>query len=481
MSAADPHDSYVSPLVTRNASPEMSRLFGARHRIRTWRQLWLALARAEHAGGLAVSAEQVQELEATLEDIDFDRAATLEAELRHDVMAHVHAWGERAPHARPIIHLGATSAFVVDNADLIIMRDALRRIANWLANVVDAFATFAATHRDLPTLGLTHYQPAQATTVGKRAALWAYDFLRDLEEVEQRLAGLRFRGVKGTTGTQASFLDLCDGDHQKVLELERQVAASFDFDAQHIEPITGQTYSRKVDAQVVGTLGQIAVSVHKFANDLRLLANRKEIEEPFGAKQIGSSAMAYKRNPMRCERATGLARFVLSLVQSPLQTAAEQWFERTLDDSANKRLSVPEAFLATDGMLNIVTNVARDLVVYPEVIASHLRAELPFMATERILMAATRAGADRQDAHERIRIHSQAAAEEVKQFGRPNDLIIRLASDPIFADVQLEDVLDPRQYVGRAPKQVDAFLADYVEPMRKRYANVLGRSADLHV
>ena len=473
------YDKYETPLVTRYASREMSELFSARMRILTWRRLWLALAEAQRRAGLKISARQISQLRATLEDIDFAAAARYEKRTRHDVMAHLHAWGDKAPAARGILHLGATSAYVVDNADLIIQRDALRLIANWLAGVIHALALFAKKHRALPVLGLTHYQPAQVTTVGKRAALWCYDFVRDLDEVEYRLDQLRFRGVKGTTGTQASFLELLGGNHAKVHRLEADVARQLDF--RQVEPITGQTYSRKVDAQMISTLAQIATSVHKFANDIRLSANLKEIEEPFEKTQVGSSAMAYKRNPMRCERATALARFVLSLVQSPLQTAAEQWFERTLDDSANKRLAVPEAFLATDGILRIVSNVASGLVVYPKVIAKRLRAELPFMATEDILMAAAGAGGDRQELHEKIRQHSHAAAARVKLEGKENDLLDRLRQDPAFADLSLKDVMNPRRYVGRAPQQVDEFVKEFVTPIRRRYRRVLSRDSELSV
>ncbi|MCH8251385.1 MAG: adenylosuccinate lyase, partial [Planctomycetes bacterium] len=454
-------------------------LFGARRRITTWRRLWLALARAEKRAGLPIKPKQLAQLERTLEDIDFRSAARYEKKLRHDVMAHLHAWGDKAPDARGILHMGATSAFIVDNADLIIMRDGLRQIAVWLANVIDALGAFAKKHRALPTLGLTHCQPAQVTTVGKRAALWCYDFVRDLEEIEYRLNGLKFRGVKGATGTQASFLALLGGDHDKVRRLEADVAKQFDF--KQIEPITGQTYSRKVDAQVVCSLAQVATSVHKFANDVRLLSNFREIEEPFESKQVGSSAMPYKRNPMRCERATGLARFVISLVQSPLQTAAEQWFERSLDDSSNKRLSIPESFLATDGMLAIVTNVSRGLVVYPRVIESRLRAELPFMATEDIMMAATAAGGDRQALHELIRGHSHAAASRIKLEGAENDLIDRLSRDSAFDGVDFKDVMRPGRYVGRAPQQVDEFVREFVTPVRRRYRSTLGRASDLAV
>ncbi len=470
---------YESPLVTRYASQGMCELFGARQRIITWRRLWLALAKAQRRAGVKISARRITQLERTLEDINFAAAARHEKRLRHDVMAHLHAWADVAPEARGILHLGATSAYVVDNADLIIMRDALRMIADWLACVIDALATFSRKYRALPTLGYTHFQPAQVTTVGKRAALWCYDFVRDLDEVEHRLKSLRFSGVKGTTGTQASFLALLDNDHTKVRKLEADVARQLDFAS--VEPITGQTYSRKVDAQVVAALGGIAAGVHKFSNDIRLLSNLKEIEEPFEKAQVGSSAMPYKRNPMRCERATGLARFVLSLVQSPFQTAAEQWFERTLDDSANKRLTIPEAFLATEGTLRIVSNVARGLVVYPKVIQGRLRAELPFMATENILMAGVSAGGDRQVLHERIRQHSHAAASRVKQEGKNNDLLERLRADPAFAGVDMKSVTDPKRYIGRSPQQVDEFIKEYVTPIRRRYRKTLSRDSELSV
>ncbi len=479
MSPMPRHDLFESPLVTRYASREMAELFGARRRILTWRRLWLALAEAQRRMGLNITARQIRELKRSLEIIDFQAAARHEKRLRHDVMAHLHAWGDQAPAARGILHLGATSAFIVDNADLIIMRDALRRVGEWLANAVDALAAFARKYRNVATLGLTHYQPAQVTTVGKRAALWCYDFVRDLDDVEHRLSNLRFRGVKGATGTQASFLALLGNDPAKVLQLEDDVARQFGFD--RIEPITGQTYSRKVDAQNIAVLGGVAASVHKFANDLRLLANLKEVEEPFEERQVGSSSMPYKRNPMLCERATGLARFVICLVPSALQTAAEQWFERTLDDSANKRLSIPEAFLATDAILRIVTHVARGMILYPKVIESRLRAELPFMATENILMAGSGAGGDRQALHEKILRHAHAAAARVKQHGLGNDLIERLEQDPAFAGINLKDVTDPQRFVGRAPQQVDEFIRAYVAPIRRRYRSTLSRETELVV
>lgn len=473
------HDVYDSPLVERYASRRMSELFGARHRILTWRRLWLALAKAQRSAGVKISAGQISQLEQTLDKIDFAAAARHEKRLRHDVMAHVHAWGDVAPEARGILHLGATSAFVVDNADLIVMREALDLIAEWLACAVDALATLAIKHKSVPTLGYTHFQPAQLTTVGKRAALWCYDFVRDLGEVEYRSGSLRFRGVKGATGTQASFLTLLLEDHDKVLGLEQEVAREFGFD--QVEPVTGQTYSRKVDAQVAAALAGIAATGHKFASDVRLLAGLKQIEEPFETQQVGSSVMPYKRNPMRCERATGLARFVLSLVHSPFQTAAEQWLERTLDDSANKRLSIPEAFLATDGMLRTLVNVARGLVVYPKVIEAFVRAELPFIATEEILVAATAAGGDRQALHERIRQHSQAAAARVKIEGEENDLLQRLKGDPAFAGVDIAAIVDPQRFIGRAPQQVDAFVEAYVAPIRRGYRTALKHESELDV
>ncbi len=472
-------DTYVCPLEGRYASAAMKELFSPQRKFSTWRRLWLALAEAQQQLGLDISDEQIAALRAHLDDIDFDQAARYEREFRHDVMAHIHTLGDVAPAARPIIHLGATSQFVGCNTDILIMRDALRLLRDYLANVVDALGRFAEEYRELPCLAFTHFQAAQPTTVGKRATLWCADFLRDLRDVEYRLDSLEFRGVKGTTGTQASYLSLFDGDHEKVEQLERAVAAKFGFES--VALVTGQTYSRKVDAAISQTLAGIGVSVHKFANDVRLLAHRKEMEEPFAKSQVGSSAMAYKRNPMRCERATALARFLIDVAQSPVHTAAEQWFERTLDDSANKRLAISEAFLSADAILQITRNVAEGLVVYPAVIETNLRAELPFMATENILMAAVQAGGDRQELHERIRQHSQAAAREVKELGRPNDLIERLSKDDAFGDIDLDALLDPSAFVGRAPEQVDAFIAQAVGPVRERYADVLGSADDLTV
>ncbi len=473
------HDLYVSPLVTRNASRRMSSIFGPTHRIKTWRRLWIALAESQKKLGLDISTRQIQQLKKAADTIDFIAAARYEKDLRHDVMAHLHAFADGAPAAKPILHLGATSAYIVDNADLIIMRDALILIRDWLVNAIDRLAKFAKKYKSLPTLGFTHYQPAQLTTVGKRASLWCYDFVRDLEEIQYRIDTLPFRGVKGTTGTQASFVELFQGNTAKIDRLDASVAKAFDFKS--TEPVTGQTCTRKVDAQAVSSLAQIAASVHKFANDIRLLANLKEIEEPFEAKQVGSSAMAYKRNPMRCERATGLARFVISLSTSPLQTAAEQWLERSLDDSSNKRLVIPESFLAAEGMLKIVTNVAEGLVVYPKVIAARIDAELPFMATENIIMAGVNAGGDRQDLHEAVRHHSHEAGRQVKEYGNPNDLLARLSSDPLFANVDIRSTLNPKQYTGRAAEQVDNFLTQCITPIRRKHRKSLGMKADLHV
>jgi adenylosuccinate lyase len=474
------HDVYESPLITRNASPEMLRLFSPRHKFGLWRRLWLELARCQRELGLArITPEALEQMEMKLDDIDFASAAAWEKRLRHDVMAHVHIFEEVAPAAKGIIHLGATSQYVVDNADLIIMREAMQLVAGRLANAIDALGAFAQKWKDLPTLGYTHFQPAQPTTVGKRATLWAQDLAIDLEEIEYRIRTLRFRGVKGTTGTQASFLALFDGDHRKCDQLDQMITQRFGF--AEAFAVTGQTHPRKVEAQIVSSLAGIAASVHRFANDIRLLAGMKQIEEPFEEEQVGSSAMAYKRNPMRCERATGLARFVISLSTSPLQTAAEQWFERTLDDSSNKRLCIPEPFLAIDGCLRIVVNVSRGLVVYPKTIEAALMAELPFMATEEILMAAVRAGGDRQDLHEKIRRHSLAAAETVKLQGRANDLLDRLAKDPAFSAVDLTQVMDAKKFVGRAPQQVEAFIEQVLRPIRQRYAKVLDQESQLFV
>ncbi len=475
------HDRYRSPLGARWRADEMSAIFSDDFKFRTWRALWIALAEAEQELGLDITDEQIAELKAHKDDINYDVANAREREVRHDVMAHVYAFGQQCPKAKGVIHLGATSCYVGDNTDLIQMRAALRRVQRLLVNVIDALAAFAEEHKALPTLGFTHFQPGQPTTVGKRACLWLQDFLMDLEEVEHRLANLKFRGAKGATGTQASFLALFEGDEEKVKRLDELVAEKMGFDQRF--PVTGQTYPRKLDAQVLAALAGVAQSVHKMTNDIRLLQHLKEIEEPFGKSQIGSSAMAYKRNPMRSERAASLARHVIALANAPANTAATQWFERTLDDSAGKRIYIPEAFLAVDVMLNLVLNVAQGMVVYPQVIRKHLDAELPFMATEEILMAAVKAGGDRQELHERIRAHSMEAARQVKEQGGENDLFERLAADPAFAAVKpmLPDLLDPARFVGRAPSQVEEFLGEVVRPMLAEREDLLGLEGRVQV
>jgi len=479
--AMSDHDRYQSPLASRNASAAMQAVWSSNRKFTTWRRLWLALAEAQKQLGLSISDEQIAELQAHLDDIDYDKAAEYEKAKRHDVMAHVHALGDVAPAAKPIIHLGATSQFVNCNTELLQLRDGLRLVAVKLANAIDGLGRFAVEHRDLPTLGFTHYQPAQPTTVGKRATLWAHELAIALAEVEHRLSSLQFRGVKGTTGTQASFLALFDGDHEKVEQLDRMVTEKMGWDVNKRLAVTGQTYPRLVDALVGSTLSAVAAACAKFATDVRLLANRKEIEEPFESGQVGSSAMAYKRNPMRCERICGLSRFVIGLTTVNYTTAAEQWMERTLDDSSCRRLSLPEPFLAIDGVLELMVNVTGGLVVYEKTVASNLAAELPFMATENLLMAAVERGADRQEVHEIIRGHSQAAAQRVKAEGESNDLLERLRGEAVFKGIYLDAVLDPAAFVGRAPQQVDAFIEQVVEPIRKTYRDDLGYQAELKV
>jgi adenylosuccinate lyase len=473
------YDQFESPLVSRYASREMSRIFSPDEKFRTWRRIWIALAQAQRELGLPVSEDQIAEMAACLDEVNHERAEALERDLRHDVMAHVHAFGEQCPSARAIIHLGATSCDVGDNADLIALRDGLDLVLRRIVNVIASLAKFAAEHRDLPALGFTHYQPAQLTTVGKRACLWLWDLVMDFEAVAGVRGRLRFRGIKGTTGTQASFLRLFDGDHEKVRRLSSLVGEKLGFAAEY--PVTGQTYTRKVDSQVMGALSGIAQSAHKFANDLRLLANLKELEEPFETSQIGSSAMAYKRNPMRAERMTALARVLMALEPAAAATAAEQWLERTLDDSAARRIVLGEGFLAADAILLLYQNIAEGLVAYPKQIARHIADELPFMATENILMAAVKAGGDRQTLHESIRRHSQDAAREVKLEGRPNDLLARLKSDAAFAAVDIDAELDPARFVGRAPQQVDEFLAEVVRPLLDEHKGLLGMRAEVNV
>lgn len=466
--------SWESPLGARYASPAMSGIWSDDHKFRTWRRLWLGLAEIERDLGLPIREDQLAELRAHLDDIDYAAAARYERELRHDVMAHVHALGDVAPGARGIVHLGATSCFVGDNADLIAIRESLDLLLGKLAGAIHHLGVFARTWAAQPALAFTHFQPAQPTTVGKRACLWIQDLVMDLGSLARQRDELRFRGAKGTTGTQASFLTLFDGDHGKVEALDQRIAEKFGFAKTYA--VTGQTYPRKVDHDVVSALGSLGASTHKLATDLRLLAHLKEVEEPFGKQQIGSSAMAYKRNPMRSERICALARHLMVLPQDTAQTAAVQWMERTLDDSANRRIVLAEAFLAADGVLETLLDVVQGLVVYPAVIERRLREELPFMITEDVLMAMVRAGGDRQELHERIRVHSQAASAEVKQHGRPNDLVDRLRSDPQFAGVapKLDEMLDPRRYVGRAPEQVHTFLdgevAQVLAPWKGRLA-----------
>jgi adenylosuccinate lyase len=462
---------FDHPLIERYASQEMGGLFSPRARHTAWRDLWIALAQAEHELGFPVTQEQIAELKAHRDEFDWDSAARLEKELRHDVMAHVHLYGDLCPKARPIIHLGATSCFVTDNADLVIYRRALRMLEQRLAAVLRAFGEFAKRWRAQPCLGYTHFQVAQPVTVGKRACLWAQDFALDLDEVRRIAEWLPFRGVKGTTGTQATFLLLAGGDHGKVEELDRRVTKAMGF--QKSIPVSGQTYTRKLDWTIHQALSAIAQSASKFATDLRLLSHEGEIEEPSESKQIGSSAMAYKKNPMRCERVCSLARYVIETANTSAHTAANQWLERTLDDSAVRRIALPESFLAIDGILMLVENVAKGLVVYPKVIEKKLREQLPFLATEEILMAGVSAGGDRQDLHERVRVHSRAAAYAVKAEGRDNPLMQLIADDPAFAPIRasLPNLLDPMRFVGRAAEQVDAFVRDEVGP---RLAGVSG-------
>lgn len=472
---------YVSPLVERVATKEMTTLWSAQRKFSTWRRCWLALAEAEKELGLAITDAQLDEMRAHLDDVDFEAAKRFELETRHDVMAHIHAFGLAAPSAKGIIHLGATSCYVTDNTDLLLMREGLDLVLTKAAGVLSRLAAFARKWKDLPTLGYTHYQPAQVVTVGKRACLWAQDLLMDIEQVEAVRAGLRCRGVKGTTGTQASFLALFEGNSGKVEELDRRVAEKLGFERSYA--VTGQTYPRKVDTQVLCALAGIGESVHKFATDMRLLQNLKEVEEPFAKKQVGSSAMAYKRNPMRCERACALARFLMAAPLHGGFTSAVQWFERTLDDSAIRRLSLPEAFLACDGILNLYLNVMEDPAVYPKVIERRLRSELPFMATENILMACVRKGGDRQEVHEAIRKHAQDAARRVKEEGADNDLLERLADEPVIglSRAELEEELDVRRFVGRAPEQVERFLSAEVQPVLERHAERAGVVSDVRV
>ena len=474
-------DRYVSPLSQRYASKEMQYIFSQDKKFRTWRQLWIALAEIEQELGLPITDEQIAELKEHAEDINYEEARAREKVVRHDVMSHVYAYGLQCPNAKGIIHLGATSCYVGDNTDIIIMRDALRLIRVKLVNVLAELSKFAEEYKDQPTLGFTHFQPAQPTTVGKRATLWMQEFLLDLDEVDHVLSGLKLLGSKGTTGTQASFLELFDGDLDKVDRLDPMLAQKMGFAACY--PVSGQTYSRKVDTMVLNCLGGIAASAMKMATDIRLLQHLKEVEEPFEKSQIGSSAMAYKRNPMRSERICSLSRYVMTDVLNPAITSGTQWFERTLDDSANKRLSIPEGFLATDGILDLCLNVTDGLKVYPKVIEKHLRAELPFMATENILMDAVKAGGDRQELHERIRELSMQAGRRVKEEGLDNNLLELIAADPAFPVTieELEESMDPSHYVGCAPHQVEKFLSEVIAPILKENEAQLGLHSEINV
>ncbi|XP_065185143.1 adenylosuccinate lyase-like [Sycon ciliatum] len=478
---ADIHSKYRSPLTSRYASPEMAYNFSDMKKFSTWRRLWLYLAQVEKELGLNITDEQLTEMEANLENIDFAAAAAEEKKCRHDVMAHVKTFGMCCPSASGIIHLGATSCYVGDNTDLIVMRDGLDILLPKVARCIDRLSRFAEEHRNLPTLGYTHFQPAQLTTVGKRACLWLQDMVTDLANLERARKSLRFRGVKGTTGTQASFLQLFEGDHDKVEKLDVGVTAKAGFERAYI--ITGQTYPRKVDLAVLSDLASLGSSIHKMATDIRLLANHKEIEEPFEKDQIGSSAMAYKRNPMRSERCCSLARHLMALVANAQQTNATQWLERTLDDSANRRISIPEAFLTADVLLSTLQNVCEGLVVYPKVIERHVLQELPFMATESIIMEMVKTGASRQECHEQIRVLSQEAAAQVKQHGKDNDLVERIRSSEYFAPVlpRLDAILDPVTFTGRAKEQVERFLSEEVRPCLEPYRKQLDGTVTLNI
>ena len=474
-------DRYQSPLSERYASKEMQYIFSPDRKFKTWRKLWVALAEVEKELGLPITEEQIEELKAHQDDINYDVAIQREKEVRHDVMSHVYAYGVQCPKAKGIIHLGATSCYVGDNTDLIVMTEALKLVRRKLMNVIDELARFADVYKDLPTLAFTHFQPAQPTTVGKRATLWLHDLTMDLEDLDYILGSIRLLGSKGTTGTQASFLELFDGDMDKVRRADSMIAEKLGYAGCY--PVSGQTYSRKVDSRVVNVLAGIAQSAHKFSNDIRLLQHLKEVEEPFEKSQIGSSAMAYKRNPMRSERMASLSNYVMADVMNPMLVSSTQWFERTLDDSANKRLSIPEGFLAVDGILDLYLNVVDGLVVYPKVIEKHMMAELPFMATENIMMDAVKAGGDRQELHERIRELSMEAGRNVKVNGLDNNLLELIAADPSF-NLSLEDLkksMDSQRYVGCAPAQVTAYLEEVVKPLLEENRELLGLKAEINV
>lgn len=474
-------DTYESPLSSRYADKEMKYLFSPDMKFKTWRRLWIALAESEMELGLPVTQEQVDELKAHADDINYEVAEARERVVRHDVMSHVYAYGQQCPKAAGIIHLGATSCYVGDNTDIIIMTETMKVVRKKLVNVIRVLSKFAEEYKDLPTLAFTHFQPAQPTTVGKRATLWIQEFLMDLEDVEYQIGKAKLLGSKGTTGTQASFLELFDGNDELAAKIDGKIAEKLGYET--CFAVSGQTYPRKLDSQMLNVLSCIAQSAAKFSNDIRLLQHLKEVEEPFEKNQIGSSAMAYKRNPMRSERIASLARYVVVDALNPAITASTQWFERTLDDSANKRISVPEAFLATDAILNLVMNVADGLVVYPKVIEQHLRRELPFMATENIMMDAAKRGADRQELHEHVRVHSMAASKVIKEEGGENDLLERIAGDPIFGVTleELKGIVDPHKYVGRAPRQTEIFLKETVQPVLERYADLETETAEINL
>ena len=472
---------YENPLITRYASRKMAENFSDKKKFITWRKLWIILAETEKELGLPITEDQINELKAHETDLNLDVAAQREKEVRHDVMAHVYAYGQQCPKAKPIIHLGATSCYVDDNTDAILMRDGLQILREKLLACMERLAEFAWKYKELPTLGFTHLQPAQLTTVGKRACLWLQDLMLDLEEMEDVLKAIRLRGAKGTTGTQASFLTLFEGDQKKVKELDRRIVEKLGFHEAY--PITGQTYPRKLDSRVLNLLSSIAQSAYKFSNDLRLLQHMKEIEEPFESHQIGSSAMAYKRNPMRSERMSSLSRLVIVNSLNSAITASTQWLERTLDDSANRRISIPQAFLAVDGILNLYMNIISGLVVYPQVIHKHIMEELPFMATEYILMEAVKKGGDRQELHEKIRVFSMKAGARVKEKGESNDLMDRIAADPAFGFTrqELADIMNPSNFIGRAPDQVRDFLSDYIRPILEKNKDQIGVEEELKV
>ncbi|WIF94699.1 adenylosuccinate lyase [Caminicella sporogenes] len=472
---------YQNPLITRYSSKEMLKLFSPDNKFKTWRKLWIALAESQKELGLPITDEQIEEMKKNMDNIDYELTKKIEKETRHDVMSHVHTYGSQCPKAKPIIHLGATSAFVGDNTDIIIMYQALQIIKKKLLNCIDKLTSFSLKYKDLPTLGFTHFQPAQLTTVGKRATLWIMDLLLDYEDIEYVVSKMMFRGAKGTTGTQASYLKLFDGDHEKVKKLDELVAKKLGFEKSF--PVCGQTYSRKLDYKVLSVLSGIAQSLHKMTNDIRLLQHLKEIEEPFEKKQIGSSAMAYKRNPMRSERIASLARYVITNALNPALTVSTQWFERTLDDSANRRITIAETFLAVDAILDIAINITSNLVVNEKVIYKHIEQELPFMATENILMESVKKGGDRQELHEKIRLHSMEAAKKVKQEGKENDLLQRIAKDDSFnlSINEIKNLLDPKLYVGRAPEQVVEFIETNIKPILEANKKLLGINVELNV